>query len=74
MKWKITVSTISDKIKWGTLPYGREKIVSFPFPLLNVAVVLSRTLTYMLSYNIDWGMGVEGKWPYKTDKVLQVTS
>ena len=28
-----------------------------PFPLFNVAVVLSRTSTYMLTYNIDLGDG-----------------
>ena len=44
-----------------------------PFRLFNVAVRLSRTLTYMLTYNIDWGMGGEGKWPYRTDKVLELT-
>ena len=32
-----------------------------PFPLFNVAVVLSRTLTYMLTYNINLGDGGRGK-------------
>ena len=31
-----------------------------PFPLFNVPVVLSRTLAYMLTYNIDLGDG--GRW------------
>ena len=49
--------TILDKIRWDTLPYGREKAAFPPFPLFNVAVMLSRTLTYMLTYNIDLGDG-----------------
>ena len=53
-------STILDKIRWDTLPYGREKAASSPFPLFNVAVMLSRTLTYMLTYNIDLGDGGGG--------------
>ena len=53
--------TIFDTIKWGTLPYVREKAVSSPFPLFNVAVVLSRTLTYVLTYNIDLGDEDRGK-------------
>ena len=68
------VPTISDKIKWDTLPYSREKAASSAFPISNVAVVLSRSLTYMLTYNIDLGGGVEGKWTYQTEKVLQVNS
>ena len=40
--------------------YGREKAVSSRFPLFNVAVMLSRTLTYMLTYNIDLGDGGGG--------------
>ena len=53
-----------------------EKRLLVPsFRLFNVAVMLSRTLTYMLTYNIDLGDdGGEGKWPYRTDKVLQVNS
>ena len=66
--------TILDKIRWDTLPYGKEKAASSPFPLFNVAVMLSRTLTYMLTYNIDLGDGGEGKWPYRADKVLQVNT
>ena len=68
--------TILDKIKWDTLPFGREKAVLLPCPLFNVAVMLSRTLTHMLTYNIDLGDGgrAEGKWPNRTDKVLQVNS
>ena len=49
------------QIKWDTLPYGREKIVSSPLPPFNVAVVLSRTLTYMFTHNIDLGDGGRGK-------------
>ena len=57
-----------------------KRLLLPPFPLFNVAVMLSRTLTYMLTYNIDlgdggWGGGGgEGKCPYQTDKVLQVNS
>ena len=70
----IPSQTILDKIRWDTLPYDREKAASSPFPLFNVAIMLSRTFTYMLTYNIDLGDGGEGKWPYRTDKVLQVNS
>ena len=58
---RIPSQTISDKIKWDTLPYGREKAVSSPLPLFNVAAVLSRTLTYMSTYNIDLEDGARGK-------------
>ena len=51
---------------------AEKRLFLSPFPLFNVAVVLSRTLTYMLTYNIDLGGGVKGKWPYQTDKVLQI--
>ena len=57
---------------------AEKRLLLPPFPLFNVAVMLSRTLTYMLTYNIDLGDGGggggEGKWPYRTDKVLQVNS
>ena len=50
-----------------------EKRLLLPsFPLFNVAVMLSRTLTYMLTYNIDVREGGGGKWPYQTDKLLIV--
>ena len=47
---------ISGKIKWDTL-----RLFLPPFPLFNVAVVLSRTLTYTLTYNIDLGDGGRGE-------------
>ena len=56
---------------------AEERLLFPPFPLFNDAVMLSRTLTYMLTYNIglgDGGGGGEGKWPYRADKVLQVNS
>ena len=54
-----SITTISDKIKWDTLPSDREKAVSSG--LFNVAIVLLRTLTYMSTYNIDLGGGGRGK-------------
>ena len=57
--FKISLSTILDKTRWDTLPYGREKAASSPIPLFNVAIMLSRT--YMLTYNIDLGDGERGK-------------
>ena len=67
-------STILDKKLDGTPCHMAEKrLLLPPFPLFNVAVMLSRTLTHMLTYNIDLGDGEE-KWPYRTDKVLQVNS
>ena len=32
---------------------AEKRLLLPPFPLFNVAVMLSRTLTYMLTYNID---------------------
>ena len=60
----------------GHLASCQKKAVSSPpLPPFNVAVLLSRTLTYMLTYNIDLGdEDNEGKWSYQTDKVLQVSS
>ena len=49
---------------------AEKRLLLHPSPLFNVAVMLSRTLTYMLTYNIDLGDGGEGKWPYRTDKVI----
>ena len=40
---------------------AEERQLLPPFPLFNVAVMLSRTLTYMLTYNIDLGDGGRGK-------------
>ena len=34
---------------------AEKRLLLPPFPLFNVAVMLSRTLTYMLTYNIDLG-------------------
>ena len=47
-------ATVSDKIN---LPYSERRPFLLPFPLCNVAVLLSRTLTYMLTHNIDLGDG-----------------
>ena len=66
------IATILDKIRWGHLAIWQRKGCLFPF--FNVAVMLSRTLTYILTYNIDLGDGGEGRWPYRTDKFLQVNS
>ena len=38
---------------------AEKRLLAPPFPLFNVAVMLSRTLKYMLTYNIDLGDGVE---------------
>ena len=53
---------------------AEKRLLLPPFFLFNVAVMLSRTLTYMLAYSIDLGDGGKGKGPYQTDKVLQVNS
>ena len=34
---------------------AEKRLLLPPFPLFNVTVMLSRTLTYMLTYNIDLG-------------------
>ena len=39
---------------------AEKRLLLPPFPLFNVAVMLSRTLTYMLTYNIDLGNGGGG--------------
>ena len=49
---------------------AEKRLLLPPFPLFDVAVMLSRTLTCMLTYNIDLGDGGERKWPYRTDKVV----
>ena len=69
-------STILDKIRRDTCHVAEKRLLLPPLPLFNVTVMLSlsRTLTYMLIYNIDLGDGGDGKWPYRTDKVLQVNS
>ena len=59
------------------LVYDRGKAFSPPLLLFNVAVVLLKTLRYLLTYNTDrGGGGGEGggeiKWPYRTYKVLQL--
>ena len=55
--------TVSDKIKWDTLPSCREKTVSSPFSLFQCCscVVKNFTVTYMSIYNIDLGDGGRGK-------------
>ena len=60
----------------GHLAVCQRKGCFFPLsgPLFNVAVVLSRTFTYMLTYNIDLGMGQSESGLNQTDKVLQVNS
>ena len=40
---------------------AKKRLFLPPFPLFNVAVMLSRTLTHMLTYNIDLGDGGRGK-------------
>ena len=39
---------------------AEKRLLLPPFPLFNVAVMLSRILTHMLTYNIDLGDGEEG--------------
>ena len=39
---------------------AEKRLLLSPFPLFNVEVMLSRTLTYMLTYNIDLGDGGGG--------------
>ena len=40
---------------------AEKRLLLPPFPLFNVKVMLSRTLTYMLTYDIDLGDGGRGK-------------
>ena len=40
---------------------GKRLLIVSHFPIFNVAVVLSRTLTYMLTYNIDLEDGTRGE-------------
>ena len=39
---------------------AEKRLLLPPFPFFNVAVMLSRTLTYMVTYNVDLGDGGGG--------------